>query len=197
MKIADVHITRSVLPKIDKDWKFALRAEPYYRGWILTIQTEDGTLGYGYGAAQAQYGSPMEGVGKTLEMFRDELIGGDSREIAAIMFHLDRLVVANNQAKSAVDGALHDLKAKRLGVPTCELFGGAAKTEFRALRILPIKKPHEMAANARALFDKGVRDFKIKVHGDIDEDVACVAAIREEVGPEAHLTVDEIGRAHV
>jgi L-alanine-DL-glutamate epimerase-like enolase superfamily enzyme len=190
VKIKDVHIVRSILPKIDKDWKFALRAEPNYRGWICAIEAEDGTLGYGYGAAQAQYGSPMEGVGSTLAMFREHLIGQDSRRIAALMFEIDRMVIANNQAKSAVDCALHDLKAKRLGVPTHELFGGAAVKEFRALRILPIKKPAEMAANARRLYDVGVRDFKIKVHGKIEEDIACVAAIREEVGPEARLTVD-------
>jgi L-alanine-DL-glutamate epimerase-like enolase superfamily enzyme len=35
-----------------------------------------------------------------------------------------------------------------------------------------------------------VRHFKIKVHGDVKEDVARVAAIREEVGPDMHLTID-------
>ena len=190
MKIKDIHITRSVLPKIDKDWKFALRAEPYYKGWIVTVEDEDGAMGYGYAAAQAQYGSPMEAVAGALAMFREILIGQDPRRIAFLMRELDKFAIGNNQAKSGIDCALHDLKARRLGVPTCELFGGAAATEFRALRILPIKTPAEMAANARRLHDEGVRHFKIKVHGDIEEDVACVAAIREEVGPEAHLTVD-------
>jgi L-alanine-DL-glutamate epimerase-like enolase superfamily enzyme len=62
--------------------------------------------------------------------------------------------------------------------------------EFPSLRILPIKSPADMAKNARMLADKGVRHFKIKVHGEVDEDVARVKAIRAEVGPDAHLTID-------
>ncbi len=96
----------------------------------------------------------------------------------------------NNQAKSGIDCALHDLLARRLGVPICDLFGGPAVREFPSLRILPIKSPADMAKNARMLADKGVRHFKIKVHGEVDEDVARVEAIRAEVGPDAHLTID-------
>src|SRR5207302_4499126 len=48
----------------------------------------------------------------------------------------------------------------------------------------------EMATAAGQLLDQGYRYFKIKVHGDVDEDVARVAAIRERVGAEAHLTID-------
>jgi len=58
------------------------------------------------------------------------------------------------------------------------------------LRILPIKSPADMAKNARMLADKGVRHFKIKVHGEVEEDVERVAAIRAELGPDAHLTID-------
>ena len=47
-----------------------------------------------------------------------------------------------------------------------------------------------MAKNARALADRGVRYFKIKVHGEVNEDVERVAAIRAELGPKAHLTID-------
>ena len=190
MKIADVHITPSILPREDKDWAFALMANPQSEGWIVSIVAEDGTAGYGYASSMPHYGAPLDGVKATVEVFRKKLIGQDSRRISAILDEMDHLIHGNNQAKSGIDCALHDLKARRLGVSTCELFGGAAATEFRALRILPIKKPSEMAANARRLHDEGVRHFKIKVHGDIEEDVACVAAVREEVGPEAHLTVD-------
>ena len=89
-----------------------------------------------------------------------------------------------------IDCALHDLMARRLGVPVCDLFGGPAVREFPSLRILPIKSPADMAKNARALADRGVRYFKIKVHGEVDEDVERVAAIRAELGPKAHLTID-------
>jgi len=47
-----------------------------------------------------------------------------------------------------------------------------------------------MAGNAQKLVEQGVRYLKIKVHGDVDEDVARVRAIRQKVGAAIHLTVD-------
>lgn len=190
MKIAEIRIDPCILPKDDPEWKFALAANPNSEGWIVAIVAEDGTEGYGYASAMPHYGAPLAAVKANLDDFAGSLIGTDSRRIAEILHGLDRRVVGNNQAKAAIDCALHDLLARRLGVPLCDLFGGAVRTEFASLRILPIKSPADMAANARRLMDKGVRDFKIKVHGDVEEDVARVAAIREEAGPEVGLTID-------
>src|SRR5207248_837846 len=50
--------------------------------------------------------------------------------------------------------------------------------------------PAEMAAAAQKLVDKGYRYLKIKVHGEVAEDVARVAAIRKQVGDDIHLTID-------
>jgi L-alanine-DL-glutamate epimerase-like enolase superfamily enzyme len=70
------------------------------------------------------------------------------------------------------------------------LFGGKVREEVPILRILAIKTPTEMAAAAQKLVDKGYRYLKIKVHGEVDEDVARVAAIRRQVGDDVHLTID-------
>ena len=190
MKIVEVRIEESVLPKKDKDWKFALAANPATEGWIVSIRTEDGTVGYGYASTMNHYGAPHEAVKGALDRLCKRLIGRDSREIASILDDLDKAMMGNNQAKSGIDCALHDLRARQLGVPVCDLFGGPAVREFPSLRILPIKSPSDMAKNARALADKGVRHFKIKVHGEVEEDVERVQAIRTELGPDAHLTID-------
>jgi L-Ala-D/L-Glu epimerase len=190
MKIVEVRVDESVLPKKDKDWKFALAANPATQGWIVSIRAEDDTVGYGYASTMNHYGAPHEAVKGALDHLCKPLVGRDSREIASILDELDRLMLGNNQAKSGIDCALHDLRARHLGVPICDLFGGPAVREFATLRILPIKSPADMAKNARALADQGVRHFKIKVHGDVEEDVARVAAVRAELGPEAHLTID-------
>ena len=190
MKITEVRIEELVLPKKDKDWKFALAANPATEGWIVNIRSEDGTVGYGYASTMNHYGAPHEAVKGALDRLSKRLIGRDSREIASILDDLDQVMMGNNQAKSGIDCALHDLRARQLGVPLCDLFGGPAVREFASLRILPIKSPIDMAKNARALADKGVRHFKIKVHGEVEEDVERVRAIRAELGPDAHLTID-------
>jgi L-alanine-DL-glutamate epimerase-like enolase superfamily enzyme len=94
------------------------------------------------------------------------------------------------QAKAAIDCALHDLKARRMGVPLYQLLGGKVRTSVPILRILAIKSPDEMAKAAQKLVDQGYRYLKIKVHGDVAEDVARVAAIRKQVGDDVHLTID-------
>ena len=70
------------------------------------------------------------------------------------------------------------------------LFGGAVRDEVPLLRILAIKTPPEMAAEGQKLVDKGYRYLKIKVHGEVEEDVARVKAIRKQVGDDVHLTID-------
>ena len=190
MRIADVEIRESRIPKIDKDWKFALAAMPVQEGWVVTIRSEDGGVGYGYASSMPHIGSPHAMVRDDLERQTRDLRGRDSRLINVILDDLDRQGFKTAQAKSGIDCALHDLLARRLSVPVAQLFGGAAVREFQTLRILPLKSPADMAKNARMLADKGFRHFKIKIHGDIDEDVACVAAVRKEVGPDLNLTVD-------
>ena len=75
-------------------------------------------------------------------------------------------------------------------MPLYNLLGGRVRDRIPVLRIVAIKTPAEMAANTGKLFDQGYRYFKIKVHGHVEEDVARVQAIRERVGPDAHLTID-------
>jgi len=190
MKIVEARVDESILPKKDKDWKFALAASGVTEGWVVSIRAEDDTVGYGYASTMNHYGAPHDAVKGALDRLCKRLVERDAREIARILDDLDRVMLGNNQAKSGIDCALHDLQARRLGIPICDLFGGPAVREFATLRILPIKSPADMAKNARALADKGVRHFKIKVHGDVEEDVARVAAVRAELGPDAHLTVD-------
>ncbi len=190
MIIRDLQATRSIMPKDDPTWKFALAATSQIEGLVLKITTEDGHTGYGYASAVPHMGSAMTTLSAELELFRPHLVGQDAWNHEAIMAGLDRALRGSQQAKAAVDCALFDLQANALGVPLNRLFGGVVRTEVPILRILAIKTPDEMAAQAQKLFDKGYRYFKIKVHGEVDEDVARVKAIRKQVGPTAHLTID-------
>ena len=188
--IRDLVATPNIMPKDDPTWKFALAATSQIEGLILRITTEDGHTGYGYASAVPHMGSSMTTLQAELDLFRSHLVGKNGWNLEAILAGLDRALRGSQQAKAAIDCALYDLQANALGVPLNRLFGGVVRTEVPILRILAIKTPDEMAAQAQKLFDKGYRYFKIKVHGEVDEDVARVKAIRKQVGPSAHLTID-------
>ena len=190
MKIEKVAVEPCVMRKQDRTWRFALGASPTSNGLIVCITTDGGIRGYGYAAATPHMGSSMEGLGGTLNKLLPILEGRDPGDMTAIRMALDRALTGNNQAKAAIDNALYDVLARSLGVPLHRLFGGAVRTEFPVLRILAIKTPDEMAAQAQKLVDEGTRYLKIKVHGEVAEDVARVAAIRARIGDGVHLTID-------
>jgi len=190
MKITALTIDPCVMRKEDPTWAFALAASPITEGWIVSIHTDEGLTGYGYASATAHMGASMEGLKGTLERLAGTLTGRDPADMAAIRAALDRALAGNNQAKAGIDNALYDLNAHALGVPLNRLFGGVVNSEFPVLRILAIKKPDEMAEQAQILVDQGYRHLKIKVHGEVADDVARVRAIRKRVGDGVHLTID-------
>jgi L-alanine-DL-glutamate epimerase-like enolase superfamily enzyme len=190
MVITSFDIEDSIMRKDDPNWRFALGASPLVEGLILRITSKDGVRGHGYASSTPHMGSHPSTMRAELEFFRNSVVGRDPTDIAAIMHDLDRKFRGASQSKAAIDCALHDLLAVSLNVPLNTLFGGVVRRSVPILRILAIKTPQEMALNAQKLVDKGVRYLKIKVHGDIQEDVACVAAIRAQVGEAIHLTID-------
>jgi L-alanine-DL-glutamate epimerase-like enolase superfamily enzyme len=176
--------------KEDPSWRFALGASPTTEGAVLRIADTQGNEGFGYASATPHMGAIRTALEAQLAYMRPHVVDRDADDIDAICISLDRVIGGAPQAKAAIDCALHDLLARRLGVPLYQLFGGKVRDRVPILRILAIKKPQEMAAQAQKLVDQGYRYLKIKVQGDVQEDVACVAAIRKGVGQHVHLTID-------
>jgi L-Ala-D/L-Glu epimerase len=190
MLIRDFDVTPCTMRKEDPSWRFALAANPVSDGQVLRLATGDGVEGFGYATATAHMGSIQDTLKAELELFRPLVLGRDAHGIESIMAALDRAIRGAPQAKAAVDCALHDLLARSLGLPLHVLFGGKVRDSAPMLRILAIKTPQDMAAQAQKLVDAGYRYLKIKVHGHVDDDVARVAAIRRQVGDRVHLTID-------
>jgi L-alanine-DL-glutamate epimerase-like enolase superfamily enzyme len=190
MKIERIAITPCVMHKDDPAWRFALAARPVTEGLVVAITADNGTTGYGYAAATAHMGASMGGLKGALETLAPILDGRDPTAMTAIRTDLDRALHGNNQAKAGLDNALYDLVAKAMKIPLNALFGGVVRDEFPVLRILAIKTPDEMAAQAGKLVDEGYLFLKIKVQGVVADDVARVAAIRKRIGDGVHLTID-------
>jgi L-alanine-DL-glutamate epimerase-like enolase superfamily enzyme len=100
-----------------------------------------------------------------------------------------RAVVGNESAKAAVDVALHDLVARRLGVPLVRLLGGDT------LRVptdvtLAAGAADTLATAAAARVAEGFSVLKLKVGTDAASDVARVRAVRDAVGPIVGLRLD-------
>ena len=179
-----------VMPLKDPNWVFALGSVTAARGWMVHATGEDGTVGYGYGPAIPHMGSSFEKLPMELERFAPLVVGKDSFSIETLLKDMESSLRHASQAKAAVECALYDLNARLLGVPLYNLLGGKVRDKIPVLRIVSIKSPADMAKDAGKLADAGYRYLKIKVHGDVDEDVARIKAIRRRVGRDVHLTID-------
>jgi L-alanine-DL-glutamate epimerase-like enolase superfamily enzyme len=188
--IKSFHIEHVSLPDEDPNWKFAGQAYPTNDACILSITAEDGTQGWGYAAAFPHLAATALGVEGALKRICPGLVGRDAMAIEDNLQRVEAALVGNNPAKSAIDCALHDLKARLLQVPLYELLGGKVTDRIAICRMLGLKKPEEMAERAQRLVDQGYRHLKLKVGGDVREDIARLAAVRKQVGDAVRLVAD-------
>jgi len=95
-------------------------------------------------------------------------------------------------AVAAVDIALWDLKARRLGEPLWRLLGGhQPEVEVYAGGIDMQFTLEQLKEQTRGFLAEGFRAIKMKVgRQNIREDIDRVAAIRELIGPDIPLMVD-------
>jgi len=188
--IRDVEILPLVLPKDDPKWRFALGGEPQAKGFIVKIHGTDGTVGLGYAGVATHHGETQEGVKAALETYAGVIKGLNAIEVGKIINLLEQHLPGNNAAQAGIDLALHDLTAKVFQVPLYQLLGGRMHHEIPVMRILALKEPEEMAANALKLKEAGFRYIKVKFEGDPTKDLARLREIRKAVGEEIHLMVD-------
>jgi len=106
-----------------------------------------------------------------------------------LLHRLEAAAPAAPAARAAVDTALHDLLAKRAGLPLFELLGGA-RTRIRTSMTVGILDREETLAEAERHRAAGFRALKLKGGHDPAEDVARVRAVRERVGTEVEIYFD-------
>lgn len=106
---------------------------------------------------------------------------------------IDSALPANPYARSALELALLELRAKLLEVPAYVLLGGACRDEIRLAGIVSYDAPEGMAARARWWADRGAAALQVKLIRDRARSVATVAAVRQAVGPEIMIAVDGNG----
>lgn len=174
----------------DANWKFARAAVRTLEGYTLALTDDAGNTGLGYAHAIPAITTHGDGARSALEFVRPLLLGREVQDLALIMDDVERALAFQQSVKAAVDMALHDLLARRLGVPVAVLLGGAMRREIPLARIIPIKSPLEMAASAASLLEAGYRQLKLKLSGDSALDIERVASVRAAVGPQAQITLD-------
>ena len=175
--------------------------------WLfLKVSTDDGYIGWGEPIVEGQAGT----VRGAVEDLADYLLGRDPRQIEDIWQTLFRARFYRGgpvmmSAIAGVNQALWDIKGKFHGVPVYDLLGGKVRDRVQIYAGIGGDRPADVARQAQLRKDEGLRAVKMgavnEVHymdtfAHIDEAVARVASVREQVGDDFSIAVDFHGRVH-
>ncbi len=188
MKILQTRIFKLSIPM--HPFRIATGTMNHAQNLFIQVETDEGLTGLGECSA-----FPMI-VGETqstcFEMAKEFAALWKNKEALDIterLKELDDFTAFNATAKSAFDMALHDLAAKKKGLPLYQYLNGQKKPLETDLTI-GIDEPEKMAEMALAFKNKGVRIIKVKLGRDSETDTNCVRLIREAIGPSLQIRID-------
>ena len=160
---------------------FRISGHVFETAEVLTVTLDDGThQGQGEGGGVYYLDDDLAHMQEELAAARAAIEAGPSREEL-------RRIMPPGGARNAVDAAMWDLEAKRSGRPVWALAGLDEPRAILTTFTVPADTPEAMAAVALGYV--GVKSIKVKLTGDLDLDLARVAAIRA-ARPDVWMGVD-------
>jgi muconate cycloisomerase len=163
---------------------------------LVRIYAADGSVGIGEGTTIAglAYGpeSP-ESIKSAIDTYIGPLMLKTSADqVQLTMAMIGKVVKGNRFAKCAVETALMDGWAKRLGVPLSSLLGGRIRDALPvAWTLASGDTERDIAEAARMLDIRRHNVFKLKIGArSVADDVAHVAAVKRALGDRASVRVD-------
>jgi L-Ala-D/L-Glu epimerase len=190
MPISEVRTHRLTAP-MHTPFVTALRTATTVDTLVVEVVDEDGRSGFGEAPEVWRVtGASVAGAEACVRgHLGPVLLGRDPDDVVARCREVRRAVAGNEAAKAAVDVALHDLAARRLGVPLVRLLGGSALSVPTDVT-LSAGEADSLAATARDRVGEGFAVLKLKVGLDAAGDVERVRAVRDAVGSGPRIRLD-------
>lgn len=171
----------------------ALKPIPELERVLVEVETDEGLVGLGEGApAYEVTGETQRSTAAVIEEVLAPLVVGENPlDVERVRRRMWELVDGAPAAHAAIEIALQDLRGKAAGMPLYRLLGGNAESPSLGVpKVLSIKSPDEMGADAAAAVEKGYQQIKIKVGGDPETDIERVREIHRRVPEDISLKAD-------
>ncbi len=189
MKIVKIETKRLNVP-LKRPFQTALRRVESLEDLVVVITTQSGLQGYGEGAPTPVItGETMGTMQAVIEYLTPFLLGRDMEEFDALIETIHSRILKNSTAKSALEIALYDLKAKTLQLPLFRMLGGT-ETHFKTDITISLGETEQMVADALEAVGLGYDTLKIKVGSQPEKDIERMEAIHEAVGKNITLRLD-------
>ena len=177
---AKVHLLRIPLRH---PFVISLGAQHDYMGTIVELESGEHT-GYGEGSTIPQItGESPEGVAATAKWILNALAGRTFGGLEDFSAFVDAAIHANPTAKSAIDIAVHDLLGKTWNLHVIQMLGGrfADLPTSLTIGLVPVEESLRQLGELQA---EKCQIIKVKVGGNVEDDIARVRAVVE------HLTTE-------
>lgn len=172
-----------------KPFKIALGSTDFYEGFFVSLESDDGEVGYGEATTTPFItGDTMGSIENELEVFSKNLIGmEESPEL--VNGRMKAIMKSSKASRNAIDCALWDNIGKRAGQNVARLLGNHKKSIPTSYTVDLVDS--QAARNqAQELVSQGIKVFKIKMGSGIEKDVERVKTVREVIGTKPMLYVD-------
>ena len=176
------------------------------RWLLLRLETRDGGVGWGEPIVEGRAST----VRRATEELLEQVVGQDARRVEDLIqvmyrggFYRGGPVLTS--ALSGIEQALWDLKARALGVPVYELWGGPVRERMQVYAWIGGDRPEDAADEAKTRIAQGFRAVKMNASeesgylenpGFVDRVAARAEAVRAAVGPDVGVALDFHGRVH-
>ena len=153
-----------------------------YRTLMVKVTDSDGVEGWGEAAATRFYGETLDTAAAALATYAP-LLGDDPFQLKSIELRLDTTLQRNAAARVAISAALHDLVAKRLGLPLWQYWGLDRARAPRSTFTIGIDTPEMTRRKVAEAADYPI--LKVKL-GSTD-DLAILRTMREATDRELRV----------
>ncbi len=186
----------------------AYTMDAFRTNWtFIKVETDEGLYGWG----EASLGTREKALEGCVEDLKRMVVGRNPLEIEKMWFEVYRDSYWKGgpvflSALSGIEIAMWDITGKYFNTPIYGLLGGKMRDRvvmYANAWFTGAKKPEEFAQKARETVALGIRALKWDPFGkahmtltrrEMDDAVACVAAVREAAGPHTELLIECHGR---
>ena len=189
MKIINIRTT-TLKASLKNPFITSLRRVDTLEDLVVIIECDDGSVGYGEGAATPVItGETMGSMIACISYIMPHLIGRDIEDFEAIIDLVHSLILKNTTAKSALEIALYDLKAKASKLPLFRMLGGT-QTKFSTDITISMGEIDKMIVDCHSAVALGYDTLKIKIGDDPQKDVERVVTINATLDSHIKLRLD-------
>jgi o-succinylbenzoate synthase len=189
MKITNIR-TQTLRAPLKNPFITSLRRVDALEDLVVIVECDDGSVGYGEGAPTPVItGETMGSMVATIEYIKPFIIGFEIEDFNTILNNIHTRILKNTTAKSALEIALYDLKAKSVKLPLYKMLGGT-QTTFKTDITISMGNIEKMISDSLNAVILGYDILKIKIGDNPKKDVERIIAIHDALDDNIVLRLD-------